>query len=423
MALHADTVWEIRTTGANTNGGGFYNRDPGTSVDYSQQDAAQLSLSDIATDAAGTTLTSATGGFTAAMAGNIIYLTGGGATAGWYEIIAYTDTNTVTIDRSAGANKTSVTGNVGGAFKIGGSLDGDFFVANTAKVAGNTVHIKTGTYTAGESITIGPQINIIGYNSTRNDRPTAGDRPTIDMTASYFISTSGNCNISDMIITGAYTGVAGVLTASGGAGIFFNCKFENTSSSANDEAVRNNSSNTFIGCEFKSALGYAIRTSGDGGRFLFCYIHDSAVGVYLNADIELMVGCVIDTCTIGIDGVNPGNNEAIHIFLNNTVYNCTTGIYTDTSSEVLTQVIINNIIDGCTTGLDAQGTATLPNFMDFNCWNNTTDINGSQFSVGSNSVENDPEMSAPASADFTLGADSPAADEAMDAATYTDATV
>jgi hypothetical protein len=62
MALSAATVWEMRTTGAQTNGGGYANLAPGTSVDYSQQDAAQLSLSDIATDGAGTGLSSATGG-------------------------------------------------------------------------------------------------------------------------------------------------------------------------------------------------------------------------------------------------------------------------------------------------------------------------------------------------------------------------
>ena len=72
MALTGGTQWEIRADGDETNGGGFYDRDPGTSVDYCQQAAAQLSLSDLTTDGAGTGLGSVTGGFTAAMVGNII---------------------------------------------------------------------------------------------------------------------------------------------------------------------------------------------------------------------------------------------------------------------------------------------------------------------------------------------------------------
>ena len=40
MALDQDYTIELRTTGSDNNGGGFYNRDDGTSVDYSQQDAA-----------------------------------------------------------------------------------------------------------------------------------------------------------------------------------------------------------------------------------------------------------------------------------------------------------------------------------------------------------------------------------------------
>lgn len=110
MALTAGTVCEIRTTGSQNAGGGFYDRNPGTSVDYSQQDSPQLTLTDLATDGAGTGLSSATGGFTAAMAGNLIQITGGTLTAGWYEITAYTDTNNVTIDRSDGLSKSGGNG-------------------------------------------------------------------------------------------------------------------------------------------------------------------------------------------------------------------------------------------------------------------------------------------------------------------------
>jgi len=46
MALRGDTVWEVRTTGSQNNGGGFSSFWGGT--DYSQQDSAQLAPTDLA---------------------------------------------------------------------------------------------------------------------------------------------------------------------------------------------------------------------------------------------------------------------------------------------------------------------------------------------------------------------------------------
>ena len=117
-ALQSDTTWEVRTTGNNTNGGCYDTG--GTGTDYSQQDAAQLSLTDLAQNLSSTTLTSATGGFTSAMVDNCIQITGAGSgafTLGFYEITAFTDTNTVTLDRTAcsTANCSGGTGAVGGA--------------------------------------------------------------------------------------------------------------------------------------------------------------------------------------------------------------------------------------------------------------------------------------------------------------------
>ena len=56
MALSTGIVWEVRTTGALDNGGGFNPASSG--VDYSQQNSAELSLTDGDCDGS-TTLTSA----------------------------------------------------------------------------------------------------------------------------------------------------------------------------------------------------------------------------------------------------------------------------------------------------------------------------------------------------------------------------
>lgn len=399
MTLHADTVWEVRTTGAQTNGGGFYNRVPGVSVDYSQQNATQLSLADIATDGAGTGLSSATGGFTAAMQGNIIYLTGGGATAGWYEIVSYINGNNVTIDRSAGLNKVGVTGNVGGAFTMGGSLDNDFF-GFTAKVVGNQIWIKSGTYTLGETIlpAQGP-ILVIGYNSTRGDSPIGNSRPSLNCGSSYQITLAvSSCKFNNLIFTGSGSDV---LRADGGTQwTFENCKFVNTKETAGGRAFYTYQGyNTFVSCEFSSLNGTAIYTTSSGVFMINCYIHDCDIGI--RAGMTRMVNSVVANCaTVGI------SVEALpdNIVFGCIIYNCATGISGTTAP---TNRFINNIISGCATGA-SWTTEQKVNFWDFNCWNNTIDV--SNVTKGPNDITADPKLKDPDNGDFTLDEGSPCFD-------------
>lgn len=84
-------------------------------TDYTD-DVVYLNLSDLAMTAGGTTLTSATGGFTAAMVGKFIQIISGtNFKIGSYYISARTDTNTVTIDRDA---TTGSNGSVGVGYII-----------------------------------------------------------------------------------------------------------------------------------------------------------------------------------------------------------------------------------------------------------------------------------------------------------------
>jgi len=81
MALASATVWEVRTAGNDTNGGGFVTGASGS--DWSQQDAARTGadVTDISvTDAVAagtTTITSATANFDTTIVGNIVYFEGG----------------------------------------------------------------------------------------------------------------------------------------------------------------------------------------------------------------------------------------------------------------------------------------------------------------------------------------------------------
>ncbi len=140
MALSASTVWEVRTTGNSANGGGFNpSRDAVNGVDYSQQDAAQLSLTDIYYTGASNFIKSDTGGFTHAMEGNLIYIASGTHfTAGYYEVVTYTDTNTVTLDRAPASEDTSA--HKDGAGKVGGATNHPNTISAVV-VAGNKIYI------------------------------------------------------------------------------------------------------------------------------------------------------------------------------------------------------------------------------------------------------------------------------------------
>jgi len=194
LAVNAATEWEIRSSGDNDNGGGF-NASTGM-TDYTQQDAAQLSLTDLACLAADPLeLTSVTGGFTAAMVGNLIHITAGtNFVVGFYEVVAYSDGNTVTLDRTpiSGGDGSVGVGKLGGALATLNGLD-------NKHVAGNTIWVKVGVTLPGD-VTISVSgagstvITFEGYETTRGDTPVLDDRPLIACGGNY-INNSGYRNI------------------------------------------------------------------------------------------------------------------------------------------------------------------------------------------------------------------------------------
>lgn len=146
MATLATAHWYVRPAvdgGADTNGGGFDAGIAGAGTNYADAASPILSLTDVACTNT-TTLTSATGGFTTAMIGNAIRITGGtNFTAGYYWITARTDTNTVTLDRNPtnGSNATGGTAKVGGAFANLSNLSTGATPASQLS-AGNTIWLR-----------------------------------------------------------------------------------------------------------------------------------------------------------------------------------------------------------------------------------------------------------------------------------------
>lgn len=265
MALSASTVWEVQTGGSDTNGGGYSSG----GTDYSQQTSPQLTVSDGACSG-NTTLTSATGGFTAAMIGNVTYLSSG---PGWYEITAYTDTNTVTIDRN-GPSASGMTVNVGGCLASPGQL------GSLLTVGGMKGWIKAGTYTVTTSTpgSAGPFIGgtgswyVEGYSTTRGDR--AG-RPLLDAGAVTTITLwSGNSNAGQALVHVAADG--------------------NSNSSVNGFSL-NNGRWIAIDCTATACVtGFDCDITSNTGNVINCRADNCTTGFS-----GPCLYCLADTCTTG----------------------------------------------------------------------------------------------------------------------------
>jgi hypothetical protein len=332
------------------------------------------------------------------MVGNVVQISGGTLTAGWYEITAYTDTNTVTIDRTAGASKTGGTGNVGGAFAFGGTLDSDF---TSALVAGNTIYIKAGAHSLGESLAgkaggAAARIQWIGYNSTRTDSPTGANRPTIDCGAYRFYTLDYNTT-KNIVFAGTD---ALVLRLSFGCFVC-NCKVTNTSETANRYAVQTvGEVSSLLNCELVSTNGYAMYCNSATTRVLWCYIHDSVYGMRMASYCQL-VGSVIDSCSTY--GVEYSSLSGCCI-VGNTIYGCGTGILGTTGYA---GTILNNIITVCTVGAQVNSGQSDANYWDYNCFYSPAGTNRVELTASGNDIDADPLLTDPSNGDFTLSTGSP----------------
>jgi len=475
--ISANCVWEIRTTGSNNNGGGYV----GGGTDYSQQDAAQLSLTDLAmksvpdavfngaglddmvssgiatalgisfkieidsegatdtfkwSDDGGATwnatlvaitggaqalsngvsvtftattghtagdywtlttnfnLTSATGGLTAAMVGNLIQITAGTnfATNRFYEIKSYTNTNTVVLDRSAESSRgaTAGTGAVGGCL----SLPEDK-ILNDAE-PGNTFHMKAGTYTltvdfdSSQGGAADSPISFLGYNTTRGDNPIGDNRPLIAAGA-YEVDFNAYYIIKNLRVT---TTDYGGLSSRGS--ILENCKSTNSSVISGRFAIEcyiSTDGSVIINSEAISTNGNAIDSNYDI-KVIGCYIHDSVNGIDVGNKSTITFN-IIDTCSNhGIDVPN-----AFQIS-NNTIYNCSVGINADYPKYY---VILNNIIDTCTTGIQfIEGPSIYKTgYVNYNNYHsNTTDV--TNVTKGANATAYDPLFIDAPNGDFSL---------------------
>lgn len=212
MALSANTVLEVRTTGSDTNGGGFVTGSSGT--DWSQQDTAQYSVTDGVTNGT-TTITSATASFGTDVVGNLIYVAGGTGpvTATWKQIISRTNSTTIVVDSSTGLTSgTGVTLKIGGALATPGAAGAisavtgmiTFHKYNATPITLTTATVNTPGGPWAPATTALAQIQYIGYDTTRTVGNTDSNRPTVkagaNSTTLFSITTSSTgCNIRNVI--------------------------------------------------------------------------------------------------------------------------------------------------------------------------------------------------------------------------------
>lgn len=308
----AATQWECRTTGSNNNGGGYSSG----GIDYSQQNSPQLTVTDAA--ATGTTnLSSATGGFTSNMVGNVVNVVGQGRRT----ITAFVDTNNVTCNAAWGTF-SGATANVGGAL-----LDVETALANTgAAIAGNIVWIQNGTYTLTTTRNILADgsatnpIEVIGYNGsrTRTDLTEANMPVFTSATNSVAIfSTNAASNLVFRNIkvthTAATRGNGWVnVTAQSSNLLWVNCitdgclsGFINTGTGSATAVV----SSEWVDCTARNCTGTGISAGGfvdnlttlHSNTWRNCYAHDNAGvgfrGVGVTGTGLTFIGCIADTNT------------------------------------------------------------------------------------------------------------------------------
>jgi hypothetical protein len=373
MAITASAVWEVRSTATagNTNGGFF--KTGATGTDFSQQNAAQYALTGITTGGAGATFLTASAA--ADMVGNGCYIVSGtNFTVGWYEITSVSAGVSVTVDRACctGVGSNGVI-NIGGALSLASTLDDDVF---EAFIGGNTVYVKNGTYTIGESISVASAsstatapVNFIGYNSTRGDDPRGSTRPTFACGANTF--TLGQY----WIIRGIQvttTAAAGFVLGTGSTAYF--CKCTNSSTTTARNAFNGSSEYALIGCEAVSLNGTAI-ISALGNKIVGCHVHDSDIGFQTSTgtgrlDITNCIFEAIRTAAIDI----ALTSTSLHI-QGCTIYGGETplGIGVRMGGSVANVTLNNNIIYGCVTGISHTGLDLKSNNGVYNCFfNNTT---------------------------------------------------
>lgn len=310
MAIAAGCVWEVRSTGSDSNGGGYV---PGAGTDYSQQDAAQLTVADAA--ATGTTnLSSATGGFTAAMVNNIVNVVGQGRR----QITAYVDANNVTCDAAWGTF-SGATANVGGACASPGEFFGIITSGNTVWIQGTATPesspylISASSNVSGGRLTLPASVNVHlrGYLTSRGDITTVGGlRPVLKANANSVTIWSVSNNTSSIVRDLIFDGDKATRTGTVATGA-------NSNWSGYNLTARNCASGGFGGTGLRLEDCAAVDNTGNGFPAATIFARCVAIG---NSGDGFAGGSFVVGCLAAQNGGDGFKVSATMIFDGNTAY-------------------------------------------------------------------------------------------------------
>jgi len=415
-AITAATFWEVRpTTGSNLNGACFDSTIANAGTDYSQQATAQLSLSDMATTGVTTTVTSVTGGFTAAMIGNCLHIESGtNWTRGFYQITAFTNSNTITVDTApTSAAGVSGTGKVGGASL---SFNGQTIITLAASLlAGQTVYVKNEAWNEAVTLTVagtvGKPITTEGYNTTRGDAPTGSNRPRNNRASAATIPltiSNGQQIIKHLWLSNAGSGGNGITLTSSKVQ-FVNVR---SSNNAGHGFSDNSTDNTYFRCEADTNTSNGFNLSGSGYYAVVAsYAHNNTlIGIKVGSTdgFALVSNIVAANASHGISlsgGLNAG------VLLNNTIdgntgastdgLNIPTGVTFGSGVLLANNIFSNSGRDGVRV---TNGTATNTSlWTDYNDFFGNSGTARTNFPTGPHDVTTNPTFTNSAGGDYSLG--------------------
>lgn len=412
MALPAALDWDIQTGGNDSYGGGFVRG--GTGTDYSLSTTPRVVIDNSAITAVvqATTTDLLVVGYTVASTDidNLVQVTGGTATAGFYRIVSLPGANTWRMDRAVGAAAQTTIGNMGGCLLTVAKA-----VASGANVAGNRVYVKSGTYPVSTKISMGVTgdatngpISVIGYNTTHTDGGTA---PLIT-------SSTNSCDIfdpngkhlitlSNLSMSSTAAGTHGTIIKASGTShgwLVKDCLLDGglrgIDGDGNSTSIL---SGTVINTEIKNSVNDGMRT---GMQAVGCYIHDNLTNgiqapTLVNSAYTITRNVVSKNGAAGILGTAAG--LSMLQVVGNTIYNNTTdGIKTTTT--LTDGVFIQNNIVTNNGGYGINlGAAGMNNYIDYNAFLTNTSGPYNNCSAGSHDValSGAPYTNA-AGGDFTL---------------------
>lgn len=326
MTLVASTVWEVRTTGNDVNGGGWV---PGAGTDKTQSDTPAYSATDlVSTNAtsANPTVTSASRSFDGTDVNNIMNISAGTSwTPGPYQIISASG-GIATLDKACG----SVASVSGGTYAVGGALATPG-KAGSFHVAGNIIWLRSGLYlvnsvtsnVAGGCLTlingtVSNTTKLIGYGTTRGDAPNTSSRPLIQATGAISSFTLVNLNTTCYIERVQCDGNNLTLSKAFGAnGTIFRCKGLNCKAGAFSggstilcEATGCSSVQAFQGGYSFGSAAYNNTAAGfTAGNCFFCIAVNCTNGFATSSSNVDWVNCIAYGNTTGGFNISASANH------------------------------------------------------------------------------------------------------------------